>query len=348
MTKIRFSLLTTLAAATPAAAQARPESVSFVAATGCPSRDAFLASVQRRGGDVTALDSVVPPRRFEVAIRREGQAYVGTLTAELGEAGKADARTVQAATCDEVAEALSVTMALLLRPVDVAPAPTSPTSGEPVAPVIPAVAPRMSKFRGESRWGHNVEPVGDGKLHFDPKFAVTLSAGVSFGLLPLTTARYDATFRMANFVTLPNGKQNIVGPILRARAGFMGSPQSDYTANGAVATVSGQSLGLGLCWSPHYDAGGLVLLGCGELGLAGYAVHVEERNGEQRDSKVMLLGTAGPVLEAEYSLGPLQLGARLGGNLMFGALQAERADGQRLFQSKRWETYFTLGVGGHW
>jgi hypothetical protein len=347
VTPISLSLLTTLATVA-AAAPAQPAALSFVAATGCPSREAFLSSVEKRGGDLSALDAAVPRRSFDVAIRREGEAYVGTLTADLGDASKADARTVQAATCDEVFEALSVTMALELGPGHATTAAPPPAPTQATTPSPPQNSAKISAFRAGSHWGHNVKSVSDGKLHFDPKFAITLSAGVSFGLLPLTTARYDATFRMANFVTLPNGEQTIIGPILRARLGFMGSPQSEYQSNGATVDVSGQSLGLGLCWSPHYDAAALVLLGCGELGIAGYATHVKEQSGPEHDSKVTLLGSVGPVLEAEYSLGPLQIGARLGGNLMFGAVEAQRADGQRLFESKRWETYLTLGVGGHW
>lgn len=348
MTNISFSLLATFATVAPAAAQAQPDSLSFVAVGGCPSRAAFLSSVETRGGEVVALDTPATQRAFEVVIRREGEAYVGTLTARLGDAGKTDPRTVQGTTCEEVAEALSIAMALELRPEGAAPAPSSPSTANATTPAPPIAQPRISKFRAASRWGHSVEPVAEGKLHFDPKFAVMLSVGASFGLLPLTAARYDATFRMASFVTLPNGRQTIIGPILHARLGFMGSPQAAYEGDGATVTVSGQSIGLGLCWSPHYDAAALVLLGCGELGLAGYATHLEEQNGERRDSNVTLLGTVGPVLEAEYSLGPLQLGARLGGNLMFGALDVQRPDGERLFRSKRWETYFTLGLGGHW
>ncbi len=164
----------------------------------------------------------------------------------------------------------------------------------------------------------------------------------------MATARYDATFRMASFVTLPSGEQSIIGPILRARLGFIGAPQQSYDQQGTTLTISGQSLGLGLCWSPHYHADGLVLLGCGELGLAGYASHAENRDGAKRDSALTLLGTVGPVLEAEYSLGPLQLGGRLGGNLVFGRFDPPGADSKPLFESRKWEVFLMLGLGGHW
>jgi hypothetical protein len=323
-------------------------SLSYVAADGCPSRETFIQWVERRGGD-PAAPHITDRRAFEVEIRRRGERYVGTLTARLEPTEQADPRTVEGETCEEVAEALSMTLALELEGAGAVPAPSPPAASDAPPPVAPSVKPPpVAAFSGASRWGRDIEPVKDGSLRFDPKFAVTVSIGASFGLVSLTATRYDAVFRMTNFVTLPDGKQRIIGPILRARLGFMGSPQSDYESEGAAVTISGQSLGLGLCWSPHYDADALVLLGCGELGLAGYATHVEEGDGAERDSSVQLLGTVGPVIDAEYSLGPLQVGARIGGNLMFGTLDARAADGRRVFQSRRWETYFTIGVGGHW
>jgi hypothetical protein len=133
------------------------------------------------------------------------------------------------------------------------------------------------------------------------------------------TATLESSPTEPHFVTLPNGEQSIIGPNLRARLGFVGSPQRRYEANGTTVTASGQSVGLGLCWSPHYDATGLVLL-----------------------------GSVGPMLEARYHLGPIHLSGKTGGNLVFGTLEAQRGDGERLFQSRRWEAFLSLGLGGHW
>jgi hypothetical protein len=327
-------------------APARAATLSFDAASGCPSQEDFASSVERRGGDWQGAEA--SQRTFEVAIRRENEAYVGTLKAGGSDGLPVEQRRIEAKTCADVVEALAITLALELQGERRQTEPVAAPTARSTVPELSAPNRRVTEFHAASRWGHNVAAAGDGELHFDPKFALTLFGGASFGLLPITTARYDLTFRMASFVTLPSGEQSIIGPILRARVGFVGAPQQTYAEKGTSMSISGQSIGLGLCWSPHYHAGGLVLLACGELGLAGYASHAENRDGSKRDSAVTLLGTVGPVMEAEYGFGPLQLAAKFGGNLVFGRFAAPGLDGQPVFASRQFEAFLMLGLGGHW
>ncbi len=342
-------LLVALAAWAPGVAHATQTSLSYSAAVGCPSRESFVALVERRGGSFDELRGAEPRRELQVALRREGSVFVGGLAVVLVDGEKPDERQIRGATCAEVAEALSITVALELRPTaNDEPRPPEDVSPVEVAPSPPPPEANPPVFRGRSHWGHGVTPVSEGKLELKPQFAVTLSAGASLVLFPWAVARYDATFRMASFLTLPNGEQKLVGPILRARLGFAGAPQQSFESDGASATVSGQSMGLGVCWSPLYDSAGLVLLGCAELGLAGYSTRIREAGATPRDSRITLVGTVGPVLEAEYSLGPLQLGVRVGGNGVFGTVEAQRESGEQLFRSRKAEAFVAFGLGGHW
>src|SRR4051812_38884719 len=81
-------------------APARAATLSFEAATGCPSREDFASSVERRGGDWQRAEA--SQRTFEVAIRRENEAYVGTLKVGGSDGSPEEPRRIQARTCADV------------------------------------------------------------------------------------------------------------------------------------------------------------------------------------------------------------------------------------------------------
>src|ERR1700722_648447 len=107
MPSLRFllpSLVATvfaLALARPSWAQDdRPVIVEYVAPSPeCASNDAFRALLQ---AEIARTTGPHPAWRFSVRIRREDNAYEGTLTTETG------VRTVRAARCDDVTAALAV------------------------------------------------------------------------------------------------------------------------------------------------------------------------------------------------------------------------------------------------
>jgi hypothetical protein len=343
---IRTLALVLLVSASATAEEHGPP-LTYLAANGCPSREAFLTSVERRGASWEAQTT----RTFELHLERDANGFVGKLAVKQADGTSSDERNIVGKSCAEVAEALSFTLALELNSAAESEKAGAREPAEPPPPVSPPqaeVTPEPPRRATVSRWGHGISRVSEGKLHWGPQFAATLSGGVSFGLFPFLSTRYDAVLRMAQVVTLPNGERKLTGPILRGRLGFMGAPQQSWSAQGASVTVSGQSMGLGLCWSPLYDASGLVLLGCGELGLAGYSMTVEDERGVKRSARVSLLGTVGPSFEAEYGVGPLLLVARAGGNVVFGSLEAQREDGETLFRAKKWEAFVSLGLGGRW
>ena len=99
---------------TLATAPSRAASLSFEAAAGCPSRDDFVSSVARRGGSLEAGDAA-ERRTFEVVIHREGDAYVGTLTADSDALAQGEERKLRGSTCADVVEALAIALAVELQ-----------------------------------------------------------------------------------------------------------------------------------------------------------------------------------------------------------------------------------------
>ena len=157
----------------------------------------------------------------------------------------------------------------------------------------------------------------------------------------------DLSFHFADFVTLPDGSQRVVGPILWLRLGFS-APESNHRSGDLSTSIGTQSAAIGVCVSPHYNTHGLVLLGCLESGVNFMGLKTTAADGSTVQSKTVGYGTAGPLLSAEYNLGAwLHVAGKLGINAVLGQASAERADGSEIFHSRSWSLVGALGVGAH-
>ena len=228
----------------------------------------FVAAVAARGAGFDAAESRDDGRVMQVSITRENDGFSGVFRVRSRE-GESKPREVHAINCNEVVDALAVVTAIALRP-NSSDATSAPSQDKP-APKIDAPAqeppakPADKRFRGSSRWGWESLPVSSGTLRFDPELAFSINAGASFGQFPsLVLPRLDVSFHLANFVTTPEGNQRITGPIIRGHLSLLGG--ATLQSGDTRTLVTGQSVGFGICGSPHYDSSGLVLLGCLELG----------------------------------------------------------------------------------
>ena len=107
-------------------------------------------------------------------------------------------------------------------------------------------------------------------------------------------------------------------------------------------------MGLGVCWSPHYDTQGLVLLGCAEFGYGIMGFTTKEANGSPAKTENYGFGNVGPMLEVEYSLGKhVHIGAQAGADFILGNYSAHRQDGSRIFETRNWSVHGAFGVGVH-
>ena len=327
-----------------------PVDLRYEAPSGCPTQADFVTAVESRGGQFTPKARGEGARALVVSIRRQGSAFTGSLQVSRFD-GVSGAREVQGATCQEVVDALAVVAAIDLRPAQDA-TPAAVTPPKPEAPAVVAAGPtskRVEGFNGRSTWGPDEVPVSAGTLHFKPLISFTLSGGVQLGPIPnLVLPRYDGVFRFANVVTTPDGRQRLNGPILRARAILLGPPFPSFQSGDTkVEFGSGIALGLGACWSPHYDTKGLVLLGCGEFSYGQAGFTTQKSDGTRTPTGVVGFGTVGPAIDVEYNLGKrFHVGVQAGADVMIQAT-VRRDDGSRIFDTTWWSVHGALGLGMH-
>lgn len=343
-----MTLVTGLLVGVPVPAGAETiQPLSYDAPQGCANRSEFVAAIKSRGGHGVADEA----KTLSVSIQQQGNEFVGSL--QVNDSGMASAaREVKGRDCGEVVDALAVVAAIELRPApDSAPKVRPiPESQSHTQEVMAPSADRTPGFRGKSSWGNEALAVTAGTLRFRPLLSWTVTGGIAVGQVPkLVIPRYDLVFRLANFVTTPDGAQRLNGPILRARVSLFGAPFPTYEAGNARAKFGGgQAMGLGVCWSPYYDTQGLVMLGCGEFGIGGMGFTTEEANVSPPKTETYGFGNFGPVLEVEYALGKhVHIGAQAGADIIVGYYAAHRQDGSRIFETKLWSVHGTLGVGMH-
>ncbi len=310
-----------------------------------------MTAVTVRGGQFTSKAKGDDARALTVSIRQQGSAFTGSLQVKRLDSASGS-REVQGASCQEVVDALAVVAAIELREAqDAAPAAVPQPKPEASAAVVATpTSKRVEGFNGRSTWGPDEVPVSAGTLQLKPLLSFTLSGGVQLGPVPgLVLPRYDGAFRFANVVTTPDGHQHLNGPILRARVILLGPPFPTYQSGDTkVLFGSGIAAGLGVCWSPHYDTQGLVLLGCGEFSAGQMGFTTQESNGTRLPTKVFGFGTAGLAIEVEYNLGRrFHLGAQAGVDAFPSIFTAEHSDGSRIFDTNIWSVHAGLGLGMH-
>jgi hypothetical protein len=134
-----LALLATFVAAPALAEPAAERTFAYDAPAECPSRVEFSALV---GARTKAWPASTSPFAVAVTIQKEPDALVGRVTFE--RAGQSTPRELRAASCAELAEALSLIVAILVDPQAQDPPP--PPSSKPLPPPpssvpVPAAAP---------------------------------------------------------------------------------------------------------------------------------------------------------------------------------------------------------------
>ena len=327
-----------------------PVGLRYEAPPGCPTQPDFVTAVTERGGQFTSKGKGDGARTLTVSIRQQGSAFTGSLQVKRLDSASG-AREVQGATCQEVVDALAVVAAIELREAqDAAPVAVPQPKREASSAVVAApTSKRVEGFTGRSTWGRDEVPVTAGTLQLKPLLSFRLSGGVQLGPIPgLVLPRYDGVFRFANVVTTPDGQQRLNGPILQARLILLGPPFPSFQSGDTkVLFGSGIALGLGACWSPHYNTRGLVLLGCGEFSYGQAGFTTQDSNGTRLPTGVVGFGSVGPAIEVEYNLGNhFHVGFQAGVDVMIQAT-VRRDDGSRIFDTNWWSVHGTLGLGMH-
>jgi hypothetical protein len=331
-------------------ATAQAQTLEYRASGGCATEADFIAAVAARGGHFSALPADEAGRVLSVSIGVESGLFRGTLQERRG-ADASVARDVHGASCEEVVDALAIVAAIALRSPSAAPSNAEPKSVSPATPPVPPRPPLHAA--GAKIWpvpfrtGQKLVAVEAGTVRFGSVTNLTAFGGLAFGVVPgLTLPRLDITFSRANFVTLPGETSYLVGPILRLRSTLY--PNVERRAGELTTSVGGQGIGVGPCYSPLYDAGGLELLFCLELGAEFFGLRTKNASGTTVQDKTTGRGTLGLGTELTYNLGRhVQIALKLGAEGATNPISAERADGGRIFESSQFSGYSMLGIGGH-
>lgn len=333
-----------------------PEALRYQAPEGCPNRAQFIAAVTGRGASFEGK-AASPASAFQVDIEQRADGFHASLAVQNG-ALTSNAREVSGPSCVEVVDALAVVTAIALNPALGAPA-APPAAPAPVpAPVVTRGAPEAPRAPLSGRnfgWKETLE-VPAGKLHLDSAIAINALVGGTLGIAPgRVLPRFDITLSRANFVTAPNGQSFVTGTVARVRASLL--LDTTWRFGDVRTQVGGQEVGVGLCYTPHYDTAGWVLLGCGEVSVG--VIGITERAAvsaawegvattmEQKSTQGF--GAVGLNLEASYNLAShFQIGARIGAQAFTSDITASNPNGgAELFHSSPVIGTAVLGVGTH-
>jgi hypothetical protein len=315
--------------------------LQYDAPDGCPTQVEFEAAVTARGANFNT--KLASDNTFQVLITQHADGFHASLTVQSAER-TSNPREVQAASCTAVVDALAVVTAIALNPEKTTEVKSQPAT----APAQPAaIATPRPPLRGSADvWSKTVD-VEAGKLRLDHALAIEAFAGPVFGFVSnRAIERLDISASRANFVTLPSGDSYLLGTIVRLRASLLFDQSyrfGDFRAEGG-----GQELGASLCFSPHYDTAGWVLLGCAEVSAGLIAVRTKDASGATTQNKTQGFGAAGLGIETSYNLAAhFQIGLRLGVETLTSPITAERPDGSELFHSSPIIGSGMLGIGTH-
>lgn len=335
--------------ASPARAAARV-ALAYDAVAGCPSETDFKAAVEGRGGSFDGSSGPGSAWALRVSIVREADGFRGTLQSTNEDATSA-VREVHAASCQDIVDALAVVSATALNPEAEALPAVVPQKPPPPAPAAAREPTTTAFVQGRPRATRNLVnaqiPVEAGTLKLDYARAITLYGGAQFGPVPHTVLpRYDLSVGGASLITTPDGKSYLHGAIPRIRVTYLGP--ATYKTDDTSSQIQAFTFALGLCWSPLYDTRGWVALFCAEYGAGLMNVKSKDAQGNEIQNKTTTLGFVGLGFETQYNLSSLlQIGLKLGAESFVGKVSAERADGNRIFQSSQFAGYGMLGIGVH-
>ena len=121
---------------------------------------------------------------------------------------------------------------------------------------------------------------------------------------------------------------------------------SSYRSDDASVDMLGLKAAFDGCSSAVYDQGGLVMLICGEIGAG--ALRMLTKDGAGSRERVVGIGGGGLELNAQYNIGSVfHVDARIGGDMTFPGIRAERADGSEIFSASLWSAHASFGLGLH-
>jgi hypothetical protein len=331
---------------------------------GCPPEPEFVSSVRARGGRFEGVAPEARARSLEVTVRSGTQGFEGSLQVE-DATGASAVREVHAAECSEVVKGLAVVAAIALggepsneapadapavepseasTPALVSPKPVPPAHGR--RELDPRKAEQKPRLRGNSFDRVDTVEVERGKMRFDRAHTYTLAGGVQFGLVPVVLPRVEFTVGTANFVTPPSGSSYLVGPILQVEWDFFGP--GTFRTGDFSTDIWGSHVAVLVCSAFIYDAEAFSLSACGEFGGGYLRLNTRGASTAATVSKNTGFGATGLALDAMYAIGGVfHVGFRVGGQLQFGPITAERPDGTELFKSSIFGGYATLGLGLH-
>jgi hypothetical protein len=130
--------------AVPASAEPiEPVGLVYRAHAGCPDASQFWRSVASRTKQPRHVDAGDAPRTFQVTIERKGGESLGHLVV-LGRDGRHEEREARDGSCEEVAEALAIMLALTIDSQVPPPVPVASSPPPRVAPPLQAPSPPPS------------------------------------------------------------------------------------------------------------------------------------------------------------------------------------------------------------
>lgn len=363
---------TGLSSSAYAEGQAQAAQIAYSSVSGCPSESDFLSRVQARGGSLsTPRDPGL--RRFEVQASAEQGRFVGTLRI-VRESSNSNSRRVEGTTCSEVVDALAIVAAIELgkssesavpqqgdpsTPKDAeqstpndAPATVQAAQRESVAAPRPSPQSQGPDTKRQGLSGSSLRRVDQmtiegGTLHFDKARAYNLTAGAEFGWIPnQVVPRLDLSTTVANFVTPPNAKSLLFGPVLQAHWNWYGPTTNSGSAYDT--RLIGMSAGISPCAAFTYDSRGFTAMLCGNF-TAGLLWHkTTDKVSRQGTWTETSMATAGAALEGQYNLGSLfQLTARMGFDSHFGRVAPTDPQNRELFRAGIISGYALGGLGIH-
>lgn len=333
---------------------AAPVRLVYQAPAECPSREQFERAVSERDARFDQAPANVAGAELHVTVQADAERFVGTLEIA-GLSPVPHAREVRADGCEEVVRGLAVITALVLR---AEPSAGLSTVGEPAATGVPATPvpskpppagpPPSTRLKSIGQFEDAGVDVEAGSVRFERALAYTLSAGVEVGLIPgVVMPRYDLTLSRANVVALPGGDRYLVGGWLpRVRWTVLGG--SSHRSAGATVDMLGLKAAFDGCSSLVYDPAGLVMLICGQIGAGAMRMVTRDAVGTGSREKIVGIGGGGLELNAQYDIGSVfHVDARIGGELTFPGIAAERADGSEIFAASLWSAHASVGLGLH-
>jgi len=229
--------------------------IQWNAPAGCSDADAFFSGVQARAEGVRRAQAGEPALRLEVHLERTSSAKVHGELRMADERGRFELRKVDGGTCDEVVDALSLTVALALGSSAVAPAPSRSGPAGSSVPSVPAGSSSPSSAPTSAR----PPPVAAPPAHDD-------------AVAPPPAAAVPPPLSPPPIPPPPDKVEAAAGPEAPVESP---APSRPAPRRGSIGIALGLGPVAGQVSTPGFDVGGTALLrvGPGRAGQEDEAVH---------------------------------------------------------------------------